>query len=410
MVEKLNSNDNKIYRSVKIRLLPTKEQEILFWKSVGVARWSYNYFLSESYRVYQEWLEDNSKPKYISEKDVRKYINNHLKKTTHTWLKEVGSNVMKQGVKDANIALQNFFKYDKGYPKFKSKKRSKPSFYVNYESLKRTPNGFHGERIGVVKTRESLPKIGKGQKYCSSRIIFDGKFWYLSVSFEVERVDTKLSDNRLGIDLGIKELAIVSNQGGTMVKKYHNINKTYEVKRLEIKLKREQRKFSRKILINTSHYSDNGRPIYSKDLELCKNIQKQKGIIQRLYRRLLNIRTNYLHQTTTEIVKTKPFQIVLEDLNVSGMLKNRHLSKSVSDSKLYEFRRQIEYKAELYGIEVVIADRFYPSSKICHVCGHVKKDLKLSDRLYRCDCCGNVIDRDVNASINLANYNIESIK
>lgn len=410
MVEKLNSNDNKIYRSVKIRLLPTKEQEILFWKSVGVARWSYNYFLSESYRVYQEWLEDNSKPKYISEKDVRKYINNHLKKTTHTWLKEVGSNVMKQGVKDANIALQNFFKYDKGYPKFKSKKRSKPSFYVNYESLKRTPNGFHGERIGVVKTRESLPKIGKGQKYCSSRISFDGKFWYLSVSFEVERVDTKLSDNRLGIDLGIKELAIVSNQGGTMVKKYHNINKTYEVKRLEIKLKREQRKFSRKILINTSHYRDNGRPIYSKDLELCKNIQKQKGIIQRLYRRLLNIRTNYLHQTTTEIVKTKPFQIVLEDLNVSGMLKNRHLSKSVSDSKLYEFRRQIEYKDELYGIEVVIADRFYPSSKICHVCGHVKKDLKLSDRLYRCDCCGNVIDRDVNASINLANYNIESIK
>ena len=409
MEEKLNSNDNKIYRSVKIRLLPTKEQEVLFWKSVGVARWSYNYFLSESYRVYQDWLEDNSKPKYISEKDVRKYINNVLKNTTHTWLKDVSSNVMKQGVKDANIALKNFFKHGKGYPKFKSKKHSKPSFYVNYETLKRTPNGFRGEKIGVVKTRELLPKIGKGQKYCSPRISFNGKFWYLSVSFEVERVDTKLSDNRLGIDLGIKELAIVSNQDGTMVKKYHNINKTYEVRRLEIKLKREQRKFSRKILINTSHYSDNGRPVYSKDLESCKNIQKQKGIIQRLYRRLLNIRTNYLHQTTTEIVKTKPFQIVLEDLNVSGMLKNRHLSKSVSDSKLYEFRRQIEYKAELYGIEVVIADRFYPSSKICHVCGHVKKDLKLSDRLYRCDCCGNVVDRDVNASINLANYNIERI-
>ena len=409
MEEKLNSNDNKIYRSVKIRLLPTKEQEILFWKSVGVVRWSYNYFLSESYRLYKEWLEDNSKPKHISEVEVRKYINNVLKKTTHTWLKDVGSNVMKQGVKDANIALKNFFKHGKGYPKFKSKKHSKPSFYVNYETLKRTPNGFRGEKIGVVKTRESLPKIGKGQKYCSPRISFDGKFWYLSVSFEVERVDTKLSDNRLGIDLGIKELAVVSSQDGTMVKKYHNINKTYEVKRLEIKLKREQRKFSRKILINTSHYSDNGRPVYSKDLELCKNIQKQKGIIQRLYRRLLNIRTNYLHQTTTEIVKTKPSQIVLEDLNVSGMMKNRHLSKSISDSKLYEFRRQIEYKAELYGIEVVIADRFYPSSKTCHVCGHVKKDLKLSDRTYRCECCGNITDRDINASINLANYNICNI-
>lgn len=410
MKEKLNSNDNKIYRSVKIRLLPTKEQEILFWKSVGVARWSYNYFLSESYRVYQEWLNDNSKPKYISEREVRKYINNHLKKTTHTWLKEVGSNVMKQGVKDANIALQRFFKLKEGYPKFKSKKKSKPSFYVNYEHLKRLPNGFQGERLGYVKTKESLPKIGKNQKYLRPRISFDGRFWFLSVSFEVSKLDVRLSDTKLGIDLGIKELAVVSNQDGTVVKKYHNINKTYEVKRLERKLKREQRKFSRKILMNTSHYIDSGRrPIYSKDLESCKNIQKQKGIIQTLYRRLLNIRTNYLHKTTTEIVKAKPSRIVLEDLNVRGMMKNRHLSKSLMCQRLYEFKRQVEYKAELYGIEVVIADRFYPSSKTCHKCGNVKKDLKLSDRIYRCDCCGNIVDRDVNASINLANYNIESI-
>lgn len=409
MKEKLNSNDNKIYRSVKIRLLPTKEQEILFWKSAGVARWSYNYFLSESYKVYQEWLNDNSKPKHISEQEVRKYINNILKNTTHTWLREVGSNVMKQGVKDANIALQNFFKYNKGYPKFKSKKRSKPSFYVNYETLRRTINGFQGEKIGVVKTRESLPKIGKNQKYINPRISFDGKFWYLSAGYEVRRLDVSLSDIRFGIDLGIKELAVVSNQDGTVVKKYHNINKTYEVKRLEKKLKREQRKFSRKILMNTSHYIGNGRPIYNKDLGLYKNIQKQKGIIQRLYRRLLNIRTNYLHQTTTEIVKTKPSHIVLEDLNVRGMMKNHHLSKSIMCQKLYEFRRQIEYKAELYGIKVVIADRFYPSSKTCHNCGYIKKDLKLSDRVYRCSCCGNVVDRDINASINLANYNIESI-
>ena len=409
MEEKLNSNDNTIYRSVKIRLLPTKEQEILFWKSVGVARWSYNYFLSESYRVYQEWLNDNSKPKHISEQDVRKYINNVLKKTTHTWLKEVGSNVMKQGVKDANIALQRFFKLKEGYPKFKSKKKSKSSFYVNYDSIRRLPNGFQGERLGYVKTKESLPKICKNQKYRRPRISFDGKFWYLSISFEVKRVDVNLSVTKLGIDLGIKELAVVSNQDGTVVKKYHNINKTYEVRRLEKKLKREQRKFSRKILMDTSYYADKGRPVYIKVLESCKNIQKQRHIIQRLCRRLLNIRTNYLHQTTTEIVKTKPSQIVLEDLNVSGMMKNRHLSRSIMIQKLYEFRRQIEYKAELYGIEVAIADRFYPSSKTCSCCGNVKKDLKLSDRIYRCDCCGNIVDRDVNASINLANYNIECI-
>ena len=398
-----------MYLTKKIRLLPTKEQEVLFWKSVGVARWSYNFFLGYNQEKYKEWLEDNTKERFVKESDVRKYINNVLKKTTHTWLKEVGSNVMKQGVKDANIALQNFFKHGKGYPKFKSKKHSKPSFYVNYDSIKRLPNGFRGERIGYVKTKESLPMIGKNQKYRRPRISFDGRFWYLSVSFEVKRLDVKLSDTKLGIDLGIKELAVVSNQSGTDIKKYHNINKTCEVKRLEKKLKREQRKFSRKILMNTSQNDSNNRPKYKKELELCKNIQKQNGIIQRLYRRLLNIRTNYLHQTTTVIVKTKPSQIVLEDLNVSGMMKNRHLSKSISDSKLYEFRRQIEYKAELYGIEVVIVDRFYPSSKTCHKCGNVKKDLKLSDRTYRCDECGLVIDRDVNASINLANYNIESV-
>ena len=406
MVEKLNSNDSKIYRSVRIRLLPTKEQEVLFWKSVGVARWSYNFFLGYNQEKYKEWLEDNTKERFVSESEVRKYINNVLKKTTHTWLKEVGSNVMKQGVKDANIALQNFFKHNKGYPKFKSKKKSKPSFYVNYESLKRTSNGFRGEKVGYVKTKESLPKIGKNQKYRRPRISFDGRFWYLSISFEVNKLDVSLSDTKLGIDLGIKELATVSNQDGTCVKKYHNINKTYEVKRLEKKLKREQRKFSRKILMNTSHYTDNGRPIYSKDLELCKNIQKQKGIIWRLYRRLLNIRTNYLHQTTTEIVKTNPSRIVLEDLNVSGMMKNHHLSNSLMCQKLYEFRRQIEYKSGLYGIEVVIAGRWYPSSKTCHKCGHIKKDLKLSDRTYRCDECGLMIDRDVNASINLARYQI----
>ena len=395
-----------MYLTKKIRLLPTKEQEVLFWKSVGVARWSYNYFLSESYRVYQEWLEDNSKPKYISEKDVRKYINNHLKKTTHTWLKEVGSNVMKQGVKDASNSLHRFFNKISSYPKFKSKKRSKPSFYVNYESLKRTSNGFHGEKIGVVKTRESLPKIPKGQKYVNPRITYDGKFWFLSVGYEVKIKQLELTDDNIGIDVGLKDLAIVSNIDISYTKKYRNINKGYKIRLLEKRLKRSQRKLSRKILNNIESYSENRVPTYTRPFEDCKNIQKQKHIIQCLYRKINNIRTNYIHQVTTEIVKNKPSRIVLEDLNIKRMMKNKHLSKSVSNSKLYEFRRQIEYKAELYGIEVVIADRFYPSSKTCHKCGNIKKDLKLSDRTYRCGECSLEIDRDVNASINLERYQI----
>lgn len=398
-----------MYLTKKIRLLPTKEQEILFWKSVGVARWSYNYFLSESFRVYQEWLADNSKPKHISEMEVRKYINNVLKKTTHTWLKEVGSNVMKQGVKDASESLKRFFNKTSNYPKFKSKKRSKPSFYVNYESLKRTPNGFHGERIGVVKTRESLPKISKCQKYVNPRITYDGKFWFLSVSYKVELKQVKLTDEKIGIDVGLKDLAIVSNSNNSSssyTKKYRNINKGYRIKLLEKRLKRSQRRLSRKILNNIESYGKNRVPTYTKHLEDCKNIQKQKHIIQTLYRKLSNIRTNYIHQVTTAIVKNKPSRIVLEDLNIRGLVRNKHLSKSISDSKWFEFRRQIEYKAELYGIEVMVADRWYPSSKTCSCCGNIKKDLKLSDRVYRCIECGLMIDRDVNASINLARYQI----
>ena len=313
---------------------------------------------------------------------------------------------MKQGVKDANIALQNFFKHGRGYPKFKSKKKSKPSFYVNYEHLKRLPNGFRGEKIGIVKTRESLPKIPKGDKYVNPRITYNGKFWYLSVGYEVETKQVKLTDDRVGIDVGLKDLAIVSNSNNSYTKKYRNINKGYKIRLLEKRLKRSQRRLSRKILNNIESYSKNHVPTYTRPLNECKNIQKQKHIIQDLYRKVTNIRTNYIHQVTAEIVKNKPSRIVLEDLNIKGLIKNRHLSKSISGLKLYEFRRQIEYKAELYGIEVVIADRFYPSSKTCHVCGHVKKDLKLSDRTYRCEGCGLVIDRDINASINLARYQI----
>lgn len=393
-----------MYLTKKIRLLPTAEQEKLFWKSAGVARWSYNFFLSYNQEKYNEWLKDNTKEKFVTEGDVRKYINNVLKKSTHTWLQEVSSTVMKHGVKDANISLQRFFNKTSGYPKYKSRKKSKPSFYVNYYSLKRTLNGFQGERLGIIKTREPLPKIPKDQKYVNPRIAYDGKFWYLSVGYKVKPKQVKLTDEKIGIDLGLKDLAIVSNVNNSYSKKYRNINKGYKIKLLEKRLKRTQRKLSRKILNNIESYDKNRVPIYIRPLEDCKNIQKQNHTIQNLYRKLKNIRTNYIHQVTTEIVKTKPSKIVLEDLNIKGLMKNKHTAKSIADSKWYEFRRQILYKAELYGVEVVLADRFYPSSKTCSCCGNYKKDLKLKDRIYICDECGLIIDRDINAAINLANY------
>ncbi|AEB77397.1 transposase (plasmid) [Clostridium botulinum] len=388
--------------AIKIKLKPTKEQEVLFWKSAGVARWSYNYFLSESERHYQEYLEGKQDKKTIKESEVRKYINNVLKKTTHTWLEEVGSNVMKQAVKDADIARKRWFDGVANKPKFKSKRKSKVSFYVNYESLKRTNNGFRGEKIGVVKTYQALPKLKKGEKYSNPRISFDGMNWFISIGYNNEFKAVKLTDVSLGIDVGIKELAVCSD--GQFKK---NINKTKRVRFLEKKLKREQRKISHKLEANIKSYDKNRKPIYKRPLRDMKNIQKQNRIIRNLYKKLENIRTNYLHQCSNEIVKTKPSRIVMETLNIKGMMKNKHLSKAIANQKLYEFKRQIQYKCKKYGIKFVEADKWYPSSKTCSCCGQVKSDLKLKDRLYVCNC-GLKMDRDLNASINLANYQIQS--
>lgn len=387
--------------ATKIKLKPTKEQEILFWKSAGTSRWAYNYFLSESEKHYQEYLEGKHEKKTLKEGEVRKYINNVLKKTTHTWLNEVGSNVMKQAVKDANEARNRWFKGLSEKPKFKSKHKSKISFYVNYESLKRVNGGFQGEKLGFVKTYQPLPKLIGNQKYSNPRISYDGKNWFLSVGYEIDTEESNSTNGSLGVDVGVKELAVCSDG-----KVYKNINKTKEVKRLEKKLKREQRKLSRKLEANTLKKDKNNRPIYKTPLKDMKNIQKQNRIIRDLHKRLTDIRTNHLHQATSEIVKTKPSRIVMETLNIKGMMKNKHLSKAIGQQKLYEFKRQIQYKCEKYGIEFIEADAWYPSSKTCSCCGEVKSDLKLKDRIFKCESCGFVLDRDLNAAINLANYQL----
>ena len=387
-------------RAVRIKLNPTPEQEILFWKSAGTARWAYNFYLSEKERVYHDNGMNGKKD--ITGSEVRKYINNVLKKTTHMWLSEVGSNVMKQAVRDAEEAYQRYFKGLSGKLCFKSRRRSKISFYVNYESLKRMQGGFHGEKLGFVRTSQPLPKMAKNRKYSNPRISYDGKYWYLSIGYEInEKPKPELNGSSVGIDLGVKDLAILSDG-----KVFKNINKTHEVRRLEKKLKREQRKLSRRILGDIESYDKNRRPKWKRPLKECKNIQRQNRKIRLLHKRINDIRTNYLHQTTTAIVKTKPSRIVMETLNVRGMMKNRHLAQAIAAQKFYEFKRQMQYKCEAYGIELIEADRFYPSSKTCSHCGHIKHDLKLKDRVYICPECGLVIDRDLNAAINLANYRV----
>ena len=389
-------------RGMKIALDLTDEQEQQMWKSVGVARWSYNYAITRCKEQYLKHLEDTTLLKTLTEGQIRKELT-VLKNTTHPWLKEVGSNVIKQAIKDWNDARTRFFNGLGKAPKYKSKTTSKPSFYVNYESLRRVEGGFRGERLGFIKTTQPLPKIPKGTHYKNPRISFDGKYWYLSFSYEVPDISVELTDLVIGVDLGIKTLATLST--GKFIE---NINKSRKVKQLEKQLRREQRHLARQLQANTKGYltTENGgrKPIYKRPLEFCSNIQETKRKIKLIYRKLLSIRMNHLHQTTSYLVKQLPKGIVIEDLNVKGMMKNRHLSKHIKDAMFYEFRIQLEYKCLQYGIQLVVADRFYPSSKTCSYCGSIKSKLNLNERTYKCDFCGLKKDRDLNASENLANY------
>ena len=365
--------------SKKIRLKPTKEQETQLWKSVGTARWVYNWTLERQQENYKNG------GKFIYDNQLRKEITQLKKQEDYKWLGDVSNNVAKQAVKDACNAYKRFFKGQSNAPKFKSRRKSKKSFYNDTAKLKVKNKSVLIEKVGWIKTSEQLPI---NVKYMNPRVSYDNKYWYLSVSIEEEFTQPKLTDEVIGIDLGIKNLAVCSNG-----MEFKNINKTAKVKKIEKRLRRLQRSASRKYEMNK------GENRYIKTCNIIK-IEKQ---IQLLHRRLKNIRDNHLHQTTSAIARTKPSKVVMEDLNVKGMMRNRHLAKAISQQKFYEFKRQMEYKCEKYGIEFIQVDRLFPSSKLCSNCGQIKKDLKLSDRVYHCDC-GLHIDRDLNASINLANY------
>lgn len=382
-------------KGIKIKLNPTKEQELLFWKSAGISRWAYNYHLGRNKENYENG------GKYLKDNVTRKEITQLKKTDEYKWLNEVGSNVIKQAVKDCNTAFAKFFSKESKFPRFKSKYKTKPSFYVNYERLSKTKNGFKGEKLGEVKTWTPLPDLPEGQKYYSNpHISFDGHNWFLSIGIEYQEKQIETTSTVIGIDLGIKELAVCSD-GYT----YKNINKTKEVKRLKKKLKREQRKLSKIIEDKIIDYKVAGKkryPIFVRPLRECKNYIKQVKKVNLIYKRLTNIRTNYLHQTTRAIVNRYPKAIVLENLKVQNMMKNHHLARAIAEQSFYEFRRQIEYKARLLGIDVAFVRTMYPSSKTCSCCGHIKKDLTLKDRTYVCSKCGLEIDRDYNASLNLA--------
>lgn len=369
----------------KVRLYPSEMQEQKLWQSVGTARFIYNWTLARQ--------EENYKNggKFIKDGDLRKEITK-LKKTELNWLNEVSNNVAKQAVKDCCNAYKRFFKGLSDKPRFKSRKNSKPSFYNDNGKFKVKSKKVLIEKVGWIKTNEQLPI---GVKYSNPRISYDNKYWYISVGIEQKEIKEVLKDECIGIDVGIKNLAICSN--GMIFK---NINKSKKVKKLKKVLKRKQRKVSRKYNMNKIKGVKN-RCQYKK----TNNIIKLEKQIKLLQRKLSNIRDNHIHQTTNKIVKIKPSRVVMETLNIKNMMKNKYLSKAIQEQCLYKLHRQMKYKCEKYGIDFIEADKWYPSSKTCSQCGKIKKDLKLSDRVYRCSC-GLNIDRDLNASINLSRYKL----
>ena len=369
-------------KSIRVQLKPNNKQNSLLFQCAGTARFAYNWTLDQQQKNYE------AGNKFLSDNDLRKQLT-QLKKTEFPWLYQYSNNIAKQAVKDACEAYKKFFKKLADKPRFKSRKRSKPAFYHDNIKLKVTEKHVQLEKIGKVKLTE-FGRIPPNSKYSNPRISYDGLNWYISVGIEIgDMTINKPVSEPIGIDVGIKDLAVISTG-----KVYKNINKTKSVKKSNKRLKRLQKQASRQ-------YDKNYK---NKIKGKGKNLLKLEKQINKTYKRLTNIRTNHLHQATFALVKTKPEYIVVEDLNIKGMMKNRHLSKAIAQQSLHEFRRQLEYKCQWYGVELIKADRFYPSSKTCCKCGNIKKDLKLSDRVYKCSECSNTIDRDLQAAINLKNY------
>lgn len=393
-------------KGFKIRLIPTKEQEELMFKSVGSSRFAYNWGINKA----KEYREQGKK---YSMGEVRKEFTQLKKQEDFKWLNEVSSKVTQEPLRNLDKAFKNYFDkckkipYEKRvfmkngklikkfYPKFKTKKKSKQSFYVRCDTLYFLENGTCNiEKIGKVKftTNYKLP-IGKDTcKFSNPYCTFNGRCWVLSFTMEVDENQVNFEKNenlKIGIDLGIKDLAICSND---MV--FKNINKTKRVKRLKSKLKHLQRSVSRKYEQNKQGNK------YIKTNNIIK-LEKQIALI---YRKLANIRDNHMYQSINTILKERPYRVIMEDLDVTEMMKDKHKAESIAEQRFYKFISTMKYKCEWLGIEFVQADRWFPSSKTCSCCGYIKRNLKLKDRVYVCPECGLVIDRDYNASINLMNY------
>ena len=373
-------------KSFKTEINPTEEQKVRIRKTIGTCRYVYNFYLGHN-----KALHDNGE-KFMTGKSFSLWLNNEYipNNPDKIWIREVYSKSVKKSIEDGCTAFTRFFKHQSDFPKFKKKGKSDVKMYF----VRNNPKDCQCERhrlkiptLGWVRIKEKgyIPTTKDGYMIRSGTVSVKAGRFYVSVLVEIPDINIDNNSNEgIGIDLGLKDFATISNG-----KTYRNINKSAGLKKLEKQLIREQRSLSRK-------YEN----LKKGESTQRANIQKQKLKVQKLQHKMDNIRTDYINKTIAEIVKTKPSYITIEDLNVKGMMKNRCLSKAVASQKFYEFRTRLKAKCDENGIELRVADRFYPSSKTCHHCGSVRKNLKLSDRIYRCEC-GYVADRDLNAALNL---------
>ena len=383
-----------IYRSFKIRLYPTKQQEELMWKHINHCRFIWNYMLAMQFDNYQNGN------KLVSYSKMCKELTK-IKQENCGFLYEVSNFSLQTICRDLEFAYQQYFRKIAEKPKFKKKNKSTPRFPIRENRFYFISNKIlHIEKIGRIKYKSNIKQtisFGFDTKFVNPKISFVCNKWILSfgMEFNIENQDIKHNDIKVGIDLGIKEQAVVYSSDDNFIV-FHNINKSKSVRKLKQRIKTLQHSISRKY--EYSKKRNRGRYVKT------KNIIKQEKLLRSLYNKLSNIRHNYLHQITHQIIKLNPSVVIMEDLNVQNMLKNKYLAQYIHEQNFYTFRKIMEYKCALNNIQFVLVDRYFPSSKMCNKCGNIKSNLQLSDRTYVCECCGNVVDRDLNAAINLCRY------
>ena len=384
-------------RAYKTEINPTTKQKTKVRQTIGVCRFIYNFYLAHNKEIYA-----NENP-FVSGMQFSIWPNNGYLPTQpeHNWIQSVSSKAVKQAIMNGEKAFKSFFKGKSKFPKFKKKKNQDIKSYfpknnstdwtIERHKVKIPTLGFvHLKEKGYIPTKDTVK---------SGTISIKAGRYFISVLVDMpdKQVDDMPDTAGIGIDLGVKDFAISSHRE----KPFKNINKTKTVKKIEKKLRHEQKRLSKKY--------ENKKKRGETSATYSANIAKQVKKIQAIHLKLANTRTDYINKVVSELVKTKPAYITIEDLNVSGMMKNRCLSKVIAGQKFYEFRTKLTSKSKENSIELRIVDRFYPSSKICSCCGTIKKDLNLSDRTYHCLECDLVIDRDKNASINLANAKIYKV-